>query len=170
MLCLQRFGYSFGPGCNQPQHPRTPQDLHPQSRTNGKSRWTSNLSSKSSNKDRSHLLGFSSSAGRNGVSITLVTQYDIHLVHSIEEQNRELGSQSGLSVRRLCDRRIWLFLQRLNWRSFLWRKKKSWRFSPRSTWPDGSVKSYGFIFVHFSSRKSKLFNGLNCFGLKCSVL
>lgn len=40
---LQRFGYSNSPGCNQPQHPRTPQDLHPQSRTNGKSGWTSHF-------------------------------------------------------------------------------------------------------------------------------
>lgn len=39
-----------------------------------------------------------SSAGRNGVSITLVTQYDIHLVHSIEEQIRKsLG----------CKDRVW---------------------------------------------------------------
>lgn len=36
------------------------------------------------------MMMFSSSAGRNGVSITLVTQYDIHLVHSIEEQIRKL--------------------------------------------------------------------------------
>lgn len=35
-------------------------------------------------------MRFSFSAGRNGVSITLVTQYDIHLVHSIEEQTRKL--------------------------------------------------------------------------------
>ena len=33
-----------------------------------------------------------SSAGRNGVSITLVTQYDIHLVQSIEEQIRKAVS------------------------------------------------------------------------------
>lgn len=32
---------------------------------------------------------FLSSVGRNGVSITLVTQYDIHLVHAIEEQIRK---------------------------------------------------------------------------------
>lgn len=36
---------------------------------------------------------FTPSAGRNGVSITLVTQYDIHLVHAIEEQTRELPEQ-----------------------------------------------------------------------------
>lgn len=36
------------------------------------------------------MTRFSSSAGRNGVSITLVTQYDIHLVHSIEGQIRKL--------------------------------------------------------------------------------
>lgn len=36
------------------------------------------------------MTRFSSSAGRNGVSITLVTQYDIHLVHSIEAQNSKL--------------------------------------------------------------------------------
>ncbi|TWW58121.1 probable ATP-dependent RNA helicase DDX49 [Takifugu flavidus] len=33
-----------------------------------------------------HRVGRTARAGRNGVSITLVTQYDIHLVHSIEEQ------------------------------------------------------------------------------------
>lgn len=95
LMPLQRFGYSNSPGCNQPQHPGTPQDLHPQSRTNGKSRWTSHFYTESSSLDHknrrsSPLLGCSSSAGRNGVSITLVTQYDIHLVHSIEEQIREL--------------------------------------------------------------------------------
>lgn len=37
-------------------------------------------------------MRLSSSAGRNGISITLVTQYDIHLVHSIEEQTRKLLS------------------------------------------------------------------------------
>lgn len=36
------------------------------------------------------MMRFSSSAGRNGVSITLVTQYDIHLVQSIEKLTREL--------------------------------------------------------------------------------
>ncbi|XP_056131749.1 probable ATP-dependent RNA helicase DDX49 [Lampris incognitus] len=33
-----------------------------------------------------HRVGRTARAGKNGVSITLVTQYDIHLVHSIEEQ------------------------------------------------------------------------------------
>ncbi|XP_035268953.1 probable ATP-dependent RNA helicase DDX49 isoform X1 [Anguilla anguilla] len=33
-----------------------------------------------------HRVGRTARAGRHGVSITLVTQYDIHLVHSIEEQ------------------------------------------------------------------------------------
>ncbi|KAK9519513.1 hypothetical protein VZT92_022239 [Zoarces viviparus] len=33
-----------------------------------------------------HRVGRTARAGRNGVSITLVTQYDIHLVHSIEGQ------------------------------------------------------------------------------------
>ncbi|XP_046906223.1 probable ATP-dependent RNA helicase DDX49 [Hypomesus transpacificus] len=33
-----------------------------------------------------HRVGRTARAGRNGVSITLVTQYDIHLVQSIEEQ------------------------------------------------------------------------------------
>ncbi|KAF3690736.1 putative ATP-dependent RNA helicase DDX49 [Channa argus] len=33
-----------------------------------------------------HRVGRTARAGRNGVSITLVTQYDIHLVHSIEEK------------------------------------------------------------------------------------
>ncbi|MEQ2177015.1 putative ATP-dependent RNA helicase ddx49 [Goodea atripinnis] len=33
-----------------------------------------------------HRVGRTARAGRNGVSITLVTQYDIHLVHSIEEE------------------------------------------------------------------------------------
>ncbi|XP_008330306.1 putative ATP-dependent RNA helicase DDX49 [Cynoglossus semilaevis] len=33
-----------------------------------------------------HRVGRTARAGRSGVSITLVTQYDIHLVHSIEEQ------------------------------------------------------------------------------------
>uniref|UniRef100_A0A7N6ATL6 Probable ATP-dependent RNA helicase DDX49 n=1 Tax=Anabas testudineus TaxID=64144 RepID=A0A7N6ATL6_ANATE len=36
-----------------------------------------------------HRVGRTARAGRNGVSITLVTQYDIHLVHSIEEQIRK---------------------------------------------------------------------------------
>ena len=31
------------------------------------------------------------STGRNGMAITLVTQYDIHLVNAIEEQIREFG-------------------------------------------------------------------------------
>uniref|UniRef100_A0A3B4U5C9 Probable ATP-dependent RNA helicase DDX49 n=1 Tax=Seriola dumerili TaxID=41447 RepID=A0A3B4U5C9_SERDU len=35
-----------------------------------------------------HRVGRTARAGRNGVSITLVTQYDIHLVHSIEEQTQ----------------------------------------------------------------------------------
>ncbi|XP_062250733.1 probable ATP-dependent RNA helicase DDX49 [Platichthys flesus] len=35
-----------------------------------------------------HRVGRTARAGRNGVSITLVTQYDIHLVNSIEEQNQ----------------------------------------------------------------------------------
>lgn len=35
-----------------------------------------------------HRVGRTARAGRSGVSITLVTQYDIHLVQSIEEQNK----------------------------------------------------------------------------------
>lgn len=35
-----------------------------------------------------HRVGRTARAGRNGVSVTLVTQYDIHLVRSIEEQTQ----------------------------------------------------------------------------------
>lgn len=35
-----------------------------------------------------HRVGRTARAGRNGVSLTLVTQYDIHLVQSIEEQTQ----------------------------------------------------------------------------------
>nr|AAH75762.1 DEAD (Asp-Glu-Ala-Asp) box polypeptide 49 [Danio rerio] len=35
-----------------------------------------------------HRVGRTARAGRNGVSITLVTQYDIHLINAIEEQNQ----------------------------------------------------------------------------------
>ncbi|XP_073448732.1 probable ATP-dependent RNA helicase DDX49 [Aquarana catesbeiana] len=39
-----------------------------------------------------HRVGRTARAGRKGTAITLVTQYDIHLVHAIEEQiNKKLG-------------------------------------------------------------------------------
>uniref|UniRef100_A0A7N8XBK6 RNA helicase n=1 Tax=Mastacembelus armatus TaxID=205130 RepID=A0A7N8XBK6_9TELE len=47
-----------------------------------------------------HRVGRTARAGRNGVSITLVTQYDIHLVHSIEEQIRKSHSWNSLLVHR----------------------------------------------------------------------
>ncbi|XP_068090300.1 probable ATP-dependent RNA helicase DDX49 [Hyperolius riggenbachi] len=39
-----------------------------------------------------HRVGRTARAGRNGMAVTLVTQYDIHLVHAIEEQiNKKLA-------------------------------------------------------------------------------
>lgn len=54
-------------------------------------------------RERFHFLLLSfcliySSSGRHGVAVTLVTQYDIHLVHAIEEQISKLdkgGSGEG---------------------------------------------------------------------------
>lgn len=111
----QGFGHSNCSGRHQPQHPRAAQELHPQSRPHGESRYrqtclqiqrdhsaleelvqtdpglklTADRSSGCASRQRLTAAVFHCSAGRNGVSITLVTQYDIHLVHSIEEQIRK---------------------------------------------------------------------------------
>lgn len=42
------------------------------------------------------------------------------------------------------------FVQRPNWRNIQWRKKRFWRSSLKSTWPDGSVKLYKYLFYLYT--------------------
>lgn len=42
------------------------------------------------------------------------------------------------------------FVQRPNWRNIQWRRKRFWRSSLKSTWPDGSVKLYKYPFYLYT--------------------
>lgn len=57
-----------------------------------------NKKTASPKKNNTLCLHLSCVPGRSGVAITLVTQYDIHLVHAIEEQISKLGKRR-LAVR-----------------------------------------------------------------------